>query len=227
MTFARPLRIAVTLALATTWCWTSVRADVADVDTTIYWDGRSAMGPFGVPCKATVGQTFMADEDTLLSSFGFFVDDGYDYWGSFLMFDAYVMAWDGAKATGDVLFQSGPYFTSNNGGADGFEEFAIDTDELYLPAGNYVAFFSASWYFVQEPVQSMLGAFLGDVYPGGRPVAIDNGMDFDLITEQNWGSYGHTEHAFWLDFTPVPEPATLVLASGLLVWARAALRRTR
>jgi len=227
MISARLSRIGVTLALATICSWPSVRADVADVDTTVYWDGVSAMGPFGVPNAATVGQTFMVDEETLLSGFAFFVDDSYDYWGHFLTFGAYVMAWDGAKATGDVLFEGGPYTTSNNGGEDGFEEFAADTEELFLAPGDYVAFFSASWYFGQPPVQSMLGAIQGDVYPGGMPVAIDNGMDFDLITQQNWGAYGYVEHAFWLDFTPVPEPTTLSLASGLLVWISAALRRTR
>jgi len=226
MTSARFLRIAATLALVTICISPAGRADVEDVDTTIYWDWVSGSAPFGVPNIATVGQTFTVDEETFLSGFAFFVDDHYDYYGRFLAFGAYVMAWDGSRAAGDVLFESGPYITSNNGGEDGFEEFAIDTDELYLPAGNYVAFFSTSWYFGQPSVQSTVGRVDGDVYPGGVPVSIDNGMDFDLVTEQDWAAYGYNERAFWLDFTPVPEPATLLLTSILLAWAIAGRLRT-
>ncbi len=80
------------------------------IDTTTSWDGSSfAVGNFtsalllGEPDFATIGQTFTVGMDNILNSFAFWLDDiGTDP----VNFAAFVMEWDGSKATGPILFQS-------------------------------------------------------------------------------------------------------------------------
>jgi hypothetical protein len=55
--------------------------------------------------------------DNLLNSFTLWFDDSIDPdYPEYTDFAAYVMAWDGAKAMGPVLWSSTPVSTTNNGG---------------------------------------------------------------------------------------------------------------
>ena len=204
---------------------------VTIIDTTPGWDGINSIGFFGEPNFATWGQTFTTNAtDTILDNFTFWLDDALNF--DFVDFAAYVMAWDGSKATGSVLFQSAPLSTTNNGGQDGMEQFTLNTGGVGLaPNQQYVAFFSASNFFDSAEGAASMG-FLGiNVYAGGGFVFAGNGSNFSLLTQNNvWNTSFHEDVAFVVSLSsagqPIPEPSTLLLVGTGLV-GLAAYRRKR
>jgi hypothetical protein len=195
------------------------------VDTTPSQNGT--LWPFGEPSLATYGQTFtVVASHPVLTGFTFFLDDQLDT--DVVDFAAYVMAWDGSKATGPILFQSGALATTNNGGVGGDEAFPIDTGRLTLvPGQQYVAFFSASNYFNSiTGTASVALVGLVDAYPGGTRVFTNNGTNFAALTTTTWLDPGTVtdDASFVMTFEVVPEPASMSLLS---LGALALLRRRR
>jgi len=200
------------------------RAD-SIIETTSSWDGSLSVSYFGEPDTATYGQTFIAPGGNL-NSFTFYVNDNLD--PDFVEFKAYVMAWDvGTQmVTGPILFQSGALSTTNNGGADGFETFTVNTGGVALTTGNsYAAFFSVSDLFDGSLGTSNWGIiYPADIYAGGQFVFYNNGNNFGLLTAGAWDTFGPADLAFQMSFgdtQAVPEPATIALfAFGALGLAR-------
>src|SRR5690348_6332695 len=101
-------------AVAAVWSlFNPGRAAASTIDTTPFWnrtDYASAVGEYqSTPDSvdtASFGQTItVGPTDTRLNSFLFFVYDYYPAPGQKPMnLAAYVMAWDGAKAVGPVLY---------------------------------------------------------------------------------------------------------------------------
>ncbi len=106
-----------------------------------------SVAPFGEAETATYGQTFSVSTTSSMNGFTFYLDDALD--PGVIDFQAYVYSWDDSlnQIAGSSLFASSAMSTTNNGGADGFEEFAINTGGITLSAGQYVAFFTASNLF--------------------------------------------------------------------------------
>jgi hypothetical protein len=184
------------------------------IDTTPF---RGGLVEFGEPNIATYGQTVtIPASDTVLKNFSIWLDDFVN--PDFVDFAAYVMEWDGAKATGSILYQSAPMSTTNNGGADGLEKFTFNTGGLNLIAGSqYVLFISASNFF--DALTGTANSRSGQTaYGGGEFVFSRNGSNFGLLTTQNWVDLMiELDWAFQAEFQPVPEPSTmLLLGSGLL-----------
>ena len=165
------------------------------IETVSSWDGSRSIGSFGETNTATYGQTFTVDgPETDLDSFTFYVNDNVN--PDYVDFEAYVMEWDGSKATGPILHQSAPISSTNNGGSDGFESFTIDTGGVSLTAGKqYVAFFCASNLFDGLYGTARFGGVLGSTYTGGSFVHDNNGSNFSQLTTSTWdnttgGSWG-------------------------------------
>ncbi len=199
------------------------------IDTTSSWNGIYSLGPFGVPFKATYGQTFLVTgPETVLDDFTFYVDDRpITTAPDVVTFLAYVAAWDGFKATGPMLFTSGPMSTSD---AAAFEQFTVDTGGLALDAGQrYVAFFNTSNHYSGVSGNSRLGATESPwPYSDGHVVSSGNGMDFGLLTTQNWAQSTPNDLAFTMSFSePIPEPATIVMLATVAVAVAAGCYRRR
>lgn len=155
------------------------------VSNTAQWNGIDAIGTFGLPSDATYGQTFTAPAGAgRLSSFAFFVDDNSP--SDPVNFQGFITAWDGTKASGPVLFQSGTLSTTDNHGAGGFERINVTISHgLNLsPGATYVAFFSAANASVSGDAQ--LGVDFSGTYANGGFFFLNNGNDFSAVQSTDW-----------------------------------------
>lgn len=182
--------------------------------------GAVGESPFGEGNTATYGQTFtVVGTDTVLDSLTFWMDDFLN--PDVVDFAAYVMAWNGSRATGPVLYQSVMHSTTNNGGAGGMERFDFDTGGVQLTSGQqYVAFLNTSGFF--DGQQGTAGWGLnGETYSGGSFVFTNNGSDFSLLTSQDWdypgSGIGDTPFLASLSApAAVPEPGSLAIWSLMI-----------
>jgi hypothetical protein len=154
------------------------------IDTTTGWNGSQSISPFGEGSSATYGQTFTVSiGNTILNSFSFYLNDGHSGDPDPINFVAYVMAWDGSKATGSILYESAPQTTA---GAAGFELFSFNTGGLALNGGQqYIAFLSTSTQFDGQDDRGSM-ATVNDAYAGGGFYYFNNGSDFGLLTTSAW-----------------------------------------
>lgn len=200
--------------------------DTNVISTTSAWDGNNGIYYFGESLindsSATFGQTITVGSTyTRLANFTFWINDSYPAFDNPINFAAYVMAWDGNKADGPILYQSGKLTTSNNGGQGGMEPFTFNTGGISLtPGGQYVLFISVSQFVDGDSERGGVGGVLTDAYPGGSFVNLGNGSNFGLLTTENWVTTPQWDLAFTATLSPAPEPSTILLGgAGLgLIW---------
>ena len=216
----------------------ALRADTT-IDTTGSWDGiacfrymgESATGPGNA--TATYGQTFTTPAvDTRLDSFSFWLQ--WNSGGNSQMdYAAYVMAWDGTKAVGPMLYQSAPQYLPNT--ATSMTRVDLDTPGVNLTSGHvYVAFLSVSNFLDgKSEYVNMEKSLNSPPYSGGNFVYCNNLGDFSLLTSQQWDGYarGWGDAAFVAQFDSpsgggTPElPANALLGISMIPMGLAWLRR--
>ena len=209
--------------------------------------GRTSLGSYGQvghfneadlgPAFFTLGQTFRAPAS---SDGGAVSLHGFSFWLDAYSFApppsyaAYVMAWDGAKATGPVLYRSdvrtGPQWPA----VMAEERFALAAPAALAPGQSYIAFLSAAELGAGAPYGEMGLSWVdgADTYADGR-VWVAATDDFGALSTQAWTSHHAQDLAFRAEFTPAvtttPEPATWTLMAGglaaCLVSARSGRRR--
>ncbi|MEM7553528.1 MAG: PEP-CTERM sorting domain-containing protein [Cyanobacteria bacterium P01_A01_bin.84] len=186
-------------------------AQAAMINTISSWNGRRSARPFGERNTATYGQTFTVGADNILDNFTFFLQNksGPDA----VDFAAYVMAWNGAKATGSKLYESTQRSTDLN--VPGMQKFTFKTGGINLtPGAQYVAFLSASDFFDGIRGKAKMGYLGRDIYYGGGFVFSNNRSNFKKLKRQKWSHFHGRDAAFKASFSStkqeVPEPLTIL-----------------
>lgn len=176
------------------------------------WNGTDNVSPFGEPHNTTFGQTFTAPSESTLNNFTFYMRPAS---GGSVNFKAYVMAWDGAKASGPILYESGVYSSTLT---PGFTPYTINTGGVSLSTGSrYVAFFSASGLLQGSTNTTSWGLPTSNPYADGEFVFINNGNDFGALSSSNWNQFFSAyDLAFEMNFSSgspsaVPEPSAALL----------------
>ncbi|MGC8712222.1 MAG: hypothetical protein ACP5RH_07495 [Leptodesmis sp.] len=131
-------------------------------DTASSWNGLDSITPFGASPFTTIGQTFTVptNGDTVLDSFTIFLRQNS---ANAIGFRGYLMAWDGGKATGPVLYESSQEATFQR---NVFSPFNFVTGGINLLAGQqYVVFINAST--ISNNGSGSVGLLSSNPYPGG------------------------------------------------------------
>jgi len=181
------------------------------------WDGNSAIHPFGEPFNTpSYGQTVTVGSDNVLDSFSFRMRVIGGDPGDTLSFKAYVMAWDGAKASGPVLYQSS-VITIAPPSTDAFTVFNVSTGGISLASGNQYVLFMSTLNDLSGSGTATEWGHIDDnnAYTGGRFV-FTNTSSFAGITGSDWDNFIEGDLAFTAGFSAsslnaVPAPAGAVL----------------
>jgi hypothetical protein len=220
-------RIQIISAIFALLCASAELAQAGLIDTRPSWNGSSSISQFGYPDSSTFGQTVTASsQDHTLNSFAFEVK-----LPSAMSFRGEVYAWDGTKATGPALFESGVTHTTSNT----FQLITFNTGGLDLQNGHqYVLFASTARDFASNSsVDTGVWASSGlDSYSGGQFVFLNNLGNSSAWTSEAWTTdyIGAGDLAFTADFAAesVPEPTSMaLLGSGVIAAACGAYRRRK
>ncbi len=175
-----------------------------------------SIGYFGWPDTTSYGQTFNLAGDGILSDWTFYATEGSAGNLSFV-----VASWDGSKAVGSALYDSGT--TAYGGGAAALSFSGINTS---LSAGTYIAYLTVAG--VASPVDSSVG-FAGSSSDGGLGGGFyflnSNGTD-PLTLGDTWSDYYVPSMQFTATIAPIPEPETYaMMLAGLGLLGFMARRR--
>jgi hypothetical protein len=200
----------------------------ARADTHMSIPINAITGHLGVKHATSYGQTFKAPAGHVLDRFTFWLEKNFTSPDP-LQVEAYVMAWDGQKATGPVLYESA--VTSVD--ATHLVPFTFATGGTPLIAGgDYVAFVSVSGLVERGNGFGEMGTSVDSAYTEGDFFIQFDGDQFDAVTTRTW-EYRKVEDTRSIDagfeakfsaISSVPEPAGLALltigALPLLRWRR-------
>lgn len=190
------------------------------------------------------GQTFTVPVlDTRLSRFSLWLQNGTSE--TELLFSGYLMRWDSDRATGEILYRSGPQRTRGaplSRNRYDFRPGALNLD----PRATYIFFLSSTEYLHRlDPPRSLAALEMvhaeTDQYPGGSVAYFDRSLYGRNLTLEEIGAGTHP----WLEFpfqdarfsaefshtTAVPEPLSAILfgtgLAGVAVLRRRRANRSR
>lgn len=204
-------------------------ASATTINTTFSgWGGVTYVQSFGRPNTATYGQTLTVPTiDTELNLFEFAVDLPEE-----VTFQAHLYKWDGSKATGVSLWDSG---VETPDALSGFQTFSWTPNVVLTAADEVVFFISTSGVVgVDQKAGKVAQPQNQDLYSGGGFVFLNNGNSTAAWTTDPWTTdflgigADLTFKAVWNapggPNDPVPEPSTYALVgtalAGVFVFRR-------
>jgi len=215
---------AVALFLAT-----ADRAFPASIDTLSGWSG-AITATFGDdagenPGGTTFGQTFTMPQNALLTSVAFGVQGYAPYTApQACTFEAFVMAWNGSRPTGPVLFQSSPQTMPL--GFYPTVDFNLPINNVSVNAGSQYVLFLTSNDFLDGIRSDAAVKTVFDTYSGGTFVTQYPGNSISDLLNNDWSQESFLDLAFQVNYTPTPEPsACAMLGLGLAAMLRARSKR--
>jgi hypothetical protein len=210
------------------------RSQAGSIDLFTGWPG-SIVDSFGDdagqnPGGTTFGETFLIrDGNAALNNLTFGVI-GYapNTAPEPCTFEAIIMAWNGSRPTGPILYQSSPQTMPL--GSYPRVVFSLNLGGVNVTRGTpYVVFFTSDHFLNGIRSDAAMYSWTGDVYPDGSFVS-HYGPDFASLTTSDWGVYPtFADLAIKLDYTVVvPEPApSMVFTAGIIGWFLLQPRRSR
>jgi hypothetical protein len=202
------------------------RAD--SVNTLSGWDGYTGIDGVGeywaysVWMSRSLAQTFkVTSPEARLNTMTFAVNDMAPvYEAQATKMDVVVMEWSGSSPTGSVLYRTGPV-VSPNGSAWSTMTVSLG-NTLVQSDKEYIAILTTSNYM--DGIQNKaMAAFAWDNYADGYMVFYDGFGPGDELTG-SWTGIGSVDLGVVIDYTPIPEPATVSL---LAIGAAGILRKRR
>jgi hypothetical protein len=187
------------------------------------WDGGTALDGVGETwggalwVARSLGQTFKVDSEARLNSMTFTVKDNEAQTSKL---DVVVMEWDGSAPKGSVLYRTGPVTPT----ADrNWTSISVSLGNTVVhPDKDYVAIVTTSPYM--DSVQNnAMAAFAWDNYSGGS-CWFHTAFGPNEELTGSWTNIGVIDLGVSIDYTPVPEPATLAM---LALGGAAVIRRRR
>jgi hypothetical protein len=193
MTGAKRLAVLGATVFAAAVAATSGSAGSVTISTIPSWNGATGLGPFGKPLFGNFGETVTVPSNmSTLTGFGFEL-----VLSSLMTFRGEVYAWDGTKATGPNLWQSGP--TTASGFA--YQLVSFNANAKVTPGEQLVLFLSVTPDYGANPALSgNLGAITLDAYVGGEPVILDDGGLTSAWTSTSWLNVPADDLAFTASF---------------------------
>jgi hypothetical protein len=204
------------------------------IDTLSGWSG-AITATFGDdagqnPGGTTFGQTFTMPQDALLTGVAFAVQ-GYapNTAPQACTFEAFIMAWNGSRPTGSVLYQSsaltmplGFYPTVT---------FNLPINNVNVSSGAQYVLFLTSNDFLDGIRSDAAVETVFNTYPGGNFVSQYRGDSINDLLTQDWSQAGFLDLAFQINYQ-APEPSAcalfgLSLAMILKMWAKRSAPRQR
>jgi hypothetical protein len=188
-------------------------------DTTPSWVGSAGIDIFGDVNYAnpSFGQTFTAPSGVnAMLSYTMWLQDRKN--PDAVRFTANLVAWDGTKPTGPILYTSAPVSTSNNHGLDGYEQFTFSLPNVAVaPGQKYLAFLSSIGVSGSLVGSAYVGIVSGDALPGGQTYVNGLAITTADLYVQPWSFIQpSTDLAFRATFAQIPEPGfALLLLMGL------------
>jgi hypothetical protein len=159
------------------------------INTFKAWDGSQSVIQFGCPNTTTYGQVITVPAGkTLLNKFTF-AWDNYQGAGSMVV-RGEVYAWDGSKATGAALFQSG---TRKIAFGD-----ALFHKEVFKPAGKAVT--PGAQYVIFASIDKDFEKCFGDYTLGWASVDDGTYLDGTFVYQNNGGDESQWTSTAWNTF---------------------------
>jgi hypothetical protein len=195
----------------------AISANADSIDTLSSWNGTGGAGPLGEGWTGAdwsannFAQTFkIKSSDAKLNAISFGIMNyapKYSSSNQFCEFDVSIFKWDGSKPTGSALYKSNPVM-STIGSAWAVLNVPLG-DVLVKRDLQYIAIFDATPYLDGIESYAVFSATYPNTYPDGAfytNVAYHPGEEFT-----GYWSLNPSVLNLRIDYTPVPEPGTILL----------------
>jgi hypothetical protein len=180
------------------------------IDTTSSWAFTPFLSQIGEE-GSTFGQTFTVPSGAgRLNEVSLWLRDaGF----SPVKYGVYLSAWNGSRAVGPLLYQSGMQTLSQEVQLLTPQNIVLQPGGIAVtPGSQYILFVTSSEFVDGDFDRGSVGVINNDVYAGGGVYYQPNGYSLAQLTAADWqGDYSSLDLPFRVIFSAVPEPSSVLL----------------